>query len=453
MNIQGLKKRVRMFLQWVPFTWNTLFFSVLFWLGYRLLHQPLSKANASNEQLPFVRLMASFIGWFVLGLLLLSVLSVLLTWLYFLWLNAKGKSGLEVHFYTEEKRGKKRQFLDAKVLSAIRPLLGVVKARLLYDEGQLTDKFGLLSARLKKGTLLRDAIVGKSRIELPDIKEYTIKAGMIFFEDFLQLVSLPVQQKVSGTFYQAPDRMPETVAEVSPRQTNTMDIRIEQLRKVEGDLLHYKTFESGDDVRRIVWKVFAKNRNLVVRIPEQMEPYASHLNFYASFYNCLSQDAFGADYFAEMLNLYKINVWSVYKALQEQEWQIKYIPDQEFHLAEERSETERNERVVSNSVWQNNLSTGSYFSPKKGTVLVISSLIDPKELATLLDECDTSVQIIYVPLSHLFRQYVAWHWLKALFFVAPPDRLSRLRSRWLFSPLRRQMLKREKEIERLLGQV
>ncbi len=450
MNKKSWKTKIRSLFQWIPFTWNSVFFALIAWIAYKILYQPINKENATDAQLPFVNLMASFVAWLVLGLILISLLSTVASYLYFLWLRKNQKSSLQIHFYTEEKGDRKRQFLEAGLPYVIRPILGFVKARLYYDDGQLTDKFGLLSARLKKNSLLRDAIVGKSRIELPDIKEYQIRGGILFFEDLFQIISLPVRQHAGGTFYQAPDHMPETIADVSPRQTNTMDIRIEQLRKVEGDLLHYKDFESGDDVRRIVWKVYAKNRDLVVRIPERMEPYASHLNFYASFYSSINTSLIGSEYFAEMLNFYKTNVWSVYKALQQKEWQIKYIPDQEFHLAEQLSDEERAERIISNSEWQRSLSTRDYFPVKKGTVLVISSLTAPGELEKILDEADNSVQIMYVQLSQIFHQYVALHWLKSLFFIAAPDRLSRLKNNWIFSPLRRQILKNEKQIEDLL---
>lgn len=450
MKLKQLKKRILIYTQWIPFTWNTVFFAAIAWIAYKILYQPITKENAIDAQLPFVNLMGAFVAWLVLGLILISILSTIATYLYFLWLRKNKKTALEIHFYTEEKGKRKRQFLEASLAFVFRPILGFVKGRLYYDDGQLTDKFGLLSSRLKKNSLLRDAIVGKSRIELPDIKEYQIRGGILFFEDLFQIISLPVRQAVAGTFYQSPDHMPETIAEVSPKQTNSMDIRIEQLRKVEGDLLHYKSFESGDDVRRIVWKVFAKNRDLVVRIPERMEPYASHLNFYASFYTAINSTIIGTEYFAEMLNFYKSNVWSIYQALQQKEWQIKYIPDQEFHLAEQLSDSERAERIISNSEWQKELSTRDYFSPKKGTVLVISSLTDPKELEKILDEADNSVQIFYVQLSPIFHQYVALNWLKSLFFIPAPDRLSRLKSSWIFSPLRRQILKNEQQIESLL---
>ena len=67
--------------------------------------------------------------------------------------------------------------------------------------------------------------------------------------------------------------------------------------------MNYKDFESGDDVRRIVWKIFAKNKELVVRIPEVINPYASHLHFFASFQN--SMIAADSNYAAGMLDYYK----------------------------------------------------------------------------------------------------------------------------------------------------
>jgi len=450
MKFKQLKARIRSLSQWIPFTWNTFVWGILVWIAVKILYQPINKENAMDAQLPFVRLMGEFVAWFILGIVGLSVLSTVSTWLYFLWMYRNKKSALQVHFYTEEKNNRKKQFLEATLPYVLRPVLGFIKGRLVYDDGQLTEKFGLLSARLKKNSLLRDAIVGKSRIELPDIKEYQIKGSILFFEDLLRIISLPVQQKMGGTFYQAPNYLPEAQSDAAPKKTDDMDIRIEQLRKVEGEYLNYKDFESGDDVRRIVWKVYAKNRDLVVRIPERMEPYASHLYFYASFYNSIGNGIFGNDYYDEMLNFYKSNVWSIYQALEKKEWQIKYVPDQEFHLNHQSGDHERDERIISNSEWQKDLSTRSYFSAQKGTVLVISSLTDTKELAQLLDECNHSVQIIYVPLSKIFRQYAALNWLKRIFFVPSPDRMSKLKSTWLFSPLRRQVLKNEKEIELLL---
>lgn len=450
MTYKQWKNRVLYAFQLIPFTWNTVFLSLLFWAAYKLLYVPVTKENMADAQLPFVRLMAEFVAVFIVALILLSLLSTIATWFYFLWLRRKGKATLQLRFYAEENGNKKKQFFEATLPDVLKPLLGFVKGRLFYDNKQLSDKFGLLSVRRKKNSIIRDAITGRNRIALPDIKEYQIKGGIVFFEDMLHIISLPLLQPIAGNFYQSPKTQLEKVEDVAPKKTDTMDIRIDQLRKVEGEFLNYKDFESGDDVRRIVWKVFAKNRDLVVRIPERMEPYASHLYFYASFYNSLNGEVLGSGYFAEMLNFYKTNVWAIYEELQKKEWKIKYIPDQQFTINEQLSEQEKDERIISNSDWQKSVSARSYFPPKKGTVLVISSLTDAKELAQILDESDNSVQIFYVQLSQIFRQYVALHWFKSLFFIPAPDRLSKLKSSWLFSPLRKQILNNEKELEALL---
>ena len=51
----------------------------------------------------------------------------------------------------------------------------------------------------------------------------------------------------------------------------------------------------------------------------------------------------------------------------------------------------------------------------------------------------------------VFRHFVAWNWLKRIVFLPPKDRLNKLRARWVFSPIRFQVQKREKEIEELLN--
>jgi len=447
------KARLLYAFQYVPFTWNTVIAGIVFWASWSLLHRPEPEKDTPNDALdPFIRALGEFVLWFVLILVSLSVVSTLLTWLYFLLLHRRKESKLEVAF-TIERPGpeqKKKLFIEVALPRVIRPMLGFVKGRLLYDTDHMTAKFGLLSARREKRSMLRNAIAGRSRVTLPDIREYHINGGFVYYEDMLQLISLPVKQAVSSNFYQPPVDLGETIDHIAPKKTETMDVRIDQLRKVEGEYLNYKDFESGDDVRRIVWKLYAKNRDLVVRMPERMEPYASHLYFYASFYNSLGREALFEGYFSEMLNFYKNNVWAIYRELQRKEWQVRYIPDQQFNLPEQADELQRTERIISNSRWQQDKSTRDYFDARSGTVLVISSLTDPEELARMLEETDPSVQIYYVKLSVVFRHLVALSWLKRLFFLPPKDRLSRLKNNWTFSSLRPLIRKREKELEALL---
>ncbi|MEO6833591.1 MAG: DUF58 domain-containing protein [Chitinophagaceae bacterium] len=452
-----IRRKLRYYAQFLPFTINTLLFALIILLVRKFLYTPPVDPKKTddiigyNNSQPFILLMAKIALWMVVAFVCLSVLSTLIAWLYYLWLKKKKTAGLQLEFSLESNTGKNnRVFLNAVLEGAFRPILGFVKGRLYYDDYQITDKFPLLSNQHKKGSFWRTAIRGKSRLRLPDIKEYQIRGGFVFFEDMLRLFSLAVPEDARGHFHQAPVFTKRNEQEVAPRKTETTDIRIDQMRRVEGEHLSYKDFESGDDVRRIVWKVYAKNRELVVRIPERFEPYASHLYFYASFYADFSKAGINGDFGKEMLNYFKNNVWTVYDTLAAKEFEMRYIPDQTVPIAEEGEGGARVAKIISASTWHKDKTLDSYFDIKQGTVLCISSFTDPRELEQILDGGDQGTVIYFIKLSNTFRHMVVLNWLKRLLFLPPKDRLNRLRNKWVFSPIRLQIKKREKEISILL---
>jgi len=451
MNWKQIKWKVRYAWQYFPFTLNTVLCLIAGWGAYKLLYTPTPKGEEPSPFLPFIILMGKMIFIFLVALIILSVLSTILSYLYYLWLHTKKGTRLQVEFATETKKGKNSKlYLNARLDGVIRPPLGFVKARLFYDDNVFTDYFGLLSNKRKEQSLRRQAITGRSRLTLPDIKEYDLKGGFIYFQDMLHVFRLAAAQPISGHFYQPPVLQEGNDAEVFPKKTETMDVRIEQLRRVEGEQLNYKDFEAGDDVRRIVWKVYAKNRELVVRIPELFEPYASHLYFYASFYAAVKAQWMSEGYLKEMLNYYKNNVWTIYDTLAHKEWDMRFIPDQSFNIPEQLTEEEKTARIISNSAWHKDAGLQQYFNPKSGTVLCISSLTDPQELRNVLDRCDASTVVYFVKVSNVFRSYVALNLIRRIIFRPPQDRLSKLRTSWTFSPIRIQIQKREKEIEEIL---
>ena len=452
MNGKQIKWRIRYYLQYFPFTLNTLLCAIAIYFSYKLLYRPIDpKKEAPSALIPFILLMAKMALWFVLGLILLSLVSTLATWLHYLYIRNKRGYKMQVDFTMETVNGKKNKlFLNALIEGIRRPVLGFVKGRLFYDNFDMTDRFSLLSNKLKDKSWWRAAIIGKSRLMLPDIKEYQLKGGFVYFQDMLHIFSLAVSQPVTGHFYQPPVLAEDDDREVYPKKTEQMDVRIEQMRRVEGEHLNYKDFEAGDDVRRIVWKVYAKNRELVVRVPEMFEPYASHLYFYATFHAAVKKQWLNEGYFKEMLNYYKNYVWTVYDTLSKKEWEMRYIPDQNLTVPESISEAEKSARIISNSNWHDDKSMVGYFKPNQGAVLCISSLVDPEELRTIISQCDNSTVVYFIKVSQVFRHFVAWNWIKRLVFLPPEDRLSKLRGRWTFSPIRFQIQKKEKEIEMIL---
>lgn len=455
MNRKSLKWRIRYYLQYFPLTLNAFVFAALCLLFYKLLYRPLPRGGEEPSAfLPFILLMAKMAFWFVLIVVALSALSTLFVWLHFLWLRHNKGVRLELSFVNEKTdRTTGRSIMQATLQGALRPILGFVNGRLYYDDHQLTEHFALLSDKKKENSLfLRSAISGKSRLLLPDVREYQLKGGFIYFRDMLHLFSLAVEQQISGSFYQPPEVQSAAEKDVFPKKTETTDVRIDQMRRVDGEYLNYKDFEHGDDVRRIVWKVYAKSRDLVVRVPEMFEPYASHLYFYASFENSLGKNWTDNEYAREMLNYYKNSVWTIYDSLSKKEWQLRYVPDQQFNLPEHLNSAERSARIISNSTWQQDKELRQYFNPRQGAVLCISSFSDPVQLQHTLDECDPSTVVYFVRCSKVFHHFVAWSWLKRLILLPPKDRLNKVRSRWVFSPLRFQLTKREKKIEEILKQ-
>lgn len=451
MNWKLIKWKVQYALQYFPLTLNTLLCGLAGWGAYKLLYRPVPKGEEPSALLPFIILMGKVTLWFLAALAGLSVISTFVTWIYYLWLRRRKGSKLELEFTTETKKGRKNKlYMNARIDGVIRPVLGFIKARLFYDDNVMTDRFSLLSNKRKEQSLWRAAITGRSRLNLPDIKEYDLKGGFIYFEDMLHIFSLAAAQKIGGHFYQPPVLVKQREADVFPRKTETMDVRIEQLRRVEGEPLNYKDFESGDDVRRIVWKIYARNRELVVRMPELYEPYASHLYFYASFFAPVKAQWLGEGYLKEMLNYYKNNVWTVYDTLSRKEWNMRYIPDQSFNIPEQTEEHAKNARIISNSRWHRDTDLQHYFNPRSGTVLCISSLTDTQELINVLDRCDASTVVYFVKLSNVFKHFAPLNWLARLIFQPPKDRLSKLRTTWTFSPIRVQIQRREKEIEEIL---
>jgi len=448
-------RKLRYWWQYVPFTANTLLLGTAIWLAYHFLfnRRPATQAEESAASfLPFILLMGRLLFWFLLALLMLSLLSTLAAWLWYLWRRQSGKSRLELSFTNETKgrRGRSRLYVNATLPGAFRPLLGFVKGRLFYDDLRLTGKFPLLGSLARRGRLFRSAIAGKSRLLLPDIREYQLRGAFVFFEDMLRLISLPAHETGAGHFYQPPRLLRQEEQPVQPKKTESMDVRIDEMRRVEGELLNYKDFEAGDDVRRIVWKIYAKNKDLVVRTPELFEPYASHLYFYASFHAHLPASWLDAPFLSEMLNFYKNHVWTVYEALTKKEFELRYIPDQPTTLPDSLSDAEKASRTISASTWQQQESLSQYFNTRRGAVLCVSSLNDPQELQQVLEQSGAGTVVYYVALSKTFRHLILWGWLKRLIFLPPKDRLNRLRTRWTFSPLKYQLKSRERIIEKIL---
>lgn len=448
MDWKRFRQKIRFVGQYFPLSLNALIVAVAAYFCYRQLGEASFKENEPSSFAPFLILMGKTAFWFLMALLAFCFLSALVCYLRFLWLKKRRADTLIFEFNHQGKHAGLR--FKATMAAVWRPWLGTVSCRLFYDDGQLTRKLPLLANLREKRVLLRKAIFGKQALALPDIKEYDLSGSFVYFEDLLHLFSFCCFLPQKGHFYQPPQSTKATVLEAQPREVQRDNIRVEESQRMPGDYVLYKDFEGGDDIRRIVWQVYAKNRELVVRIPEERDFFASDINVYASFYTDIPGSQSRNAFAAEMLNFYKNCVWTVLDTLFKKGIALKYISDQPFYGDETQGYEHRIQRNISNAVWQNDRPLTDYFPAGKHGVLLLSSFTKPADLTALLALSKGRVIVYFVPLSAAFRQVVAWTWLKRIFVKAPTDRLKRIRGRWLFSALHAKTKKREKILMKIL---
>ena len=432
---------IRYWWQFFPFRVNALWLAILVYTSYRLLH----KANIeTSSYYGLASLMAKIVLVFGAVMVGFSLLSVLFCIIYFTVSKKANTFDLNAEPAND---GSKKLRIKTTMPYALKPFLGFVKLKLVYDQYEMTDKF-IVSGRMKAGILpIATGLSSINDLYLPDIKDYSFPKVIVYFEDMLQLFSLATSAKGNQQVINLPKSLLRNQEDIPPKKTEEELVRIEQLRKVEGEHLNYKKFEDSDDVRRIVWKIFAKNKELVVRIPEVMDPFASHIYFYASFFNELNWEL-NSNFHRAMLNHYKNCVWTLYDGLSKKEFEVRFIHDQSIHARE--LDLNPTQVAIALSEWQHDTTLIDYFKPKSGSVLCIHSFTPLAELENVLASCESNTTIFFIRLSKTFQSYYVLGWLSRLFLKPPNDELQRMKSRWAWHPLKFKTLNRERRINEVL---
>ncbi|MBK7763708.1 MAG: hypothetical protein IPI46_10105 [Bacteroidetes bacterium] len=379
----------------------------------------------------------------------ISFCSACFCFLHFLYQKGKGNQAiLSLQMHTASKDAHIMQ-LESKLPSAIKPILGFIKMQLVYDKHLLTEKM-ILTERIKRNFFsFNNGVRGLNTLSLPDIKEYHFSDALISFEDMLQFFSFTINIPQSKSLLNLPQSSDPVIEEMNPRKTEEEKIRITTLRKVQGEYLNYKKFEDADDVRRIVWKIFAKHKELVVRVPEIMDPFASHIYMYASFYVDKSFSTQG-EFQQEMSNYFKNAVWSVFDVLHEKEFEVKYISDQ--HSNSQSTTPDETGLILTRANWHHHVELSDYFKAQHASVLCLHSLSSVVDIERTFNDSANHVRVFFIPLSKVFHSQVILNWLMKIIFKPKPDRLNALRSKWVFHPLKFKLQKNEQAILKILKQ-
>ncbi len=446
MNWSGLQKKIKYYSFFLPLRWYGLLFSAALLLVYVWLKAkvPAVSEDGASSFGDIIGLLLKVALVFVLILLMLALLSVLIPYVVFLWQERKKK--IQLLLKTRLNDVSTRTAMHLQLQPIWQPLFGFLRLRLIYDDKLFTPKFSLTSES-SAFRFFKNQLAGNYYWQLPATKEYQVHNCIVYFEDIFQIFSFAVQVPVDSQFFTKPQNNEEAIPSVLPRKTENEETRIEELRRVQGEYLNYKNFEDHDDVRRIVWKIYAKNKELVVRIPETLSPYASHIYLYASFHT-----HFNTGEVAEvpMLNYFKAYVWRAFQQLQTQGFEVRYMTDQELNVAAENVQ-ERVLQQISLSNWHKQNELTQFVQPNNAAVAIVHSLTHVNEVKQLMS--NSNCTILFVPLTDALKVQNIGDWVKWIFVQAEEDELSKYRMLWNLTANRSQILENEKAIRKVLGGV
>ncbi len=440
-------KKIAYYFSFIPFQLN---FFVLLFIVAGTLAIVQNEYMETVEKTYFILLLqtlALFTLVFSLMIVGIAFFTTLISWGYFLLYKNSTKEAPVTASIGEGKTASSGYVaLCMYARGIIKPLLGHVKSRVVFEDNSITPALALDQPVFTKSKIIRSGLKAARPVWIPDIKEHEVKKVVLYFEDMFRLFSIPFVMNNLQKLLTVPSELDRIEVDVHPDKTVEQEQRIQTPKRIQGELFNYKYFEAGDDIRRIVWKIYAKNKDLVVKIPETTDPYASHIYFHPSFY---SVKMIAPDLQNTMLNYYKVKIRQVYEALGRTEFTVKYVPDQELNIPEHTEEDPAWLYQLSTSVWQPSREVTDAMTAKKEGIYCISSFVPANEVEEILANKTPDTLVFFVKLSDMWQNRTVFNML-SLFMKTEEHPLDTLKRKWLFSPGRKKIMTNEKQIQKYL---
>lgn len=404
-----------------------------------------------NQRTIYYDIFLPVLLWSAVSVFALCFVSTLTMWFIFSRSYRNGKISLQLKFGEEMSANAGWVPFTLTIKGAWRPMLGTIRGRLVFGGMKLSSPVLLDENVREKGKLMRVGVKGRGETMLNDRGIYDVEEVQLFFNDMIGTISLPFTIHASKQFYTLPKEMKELQLAAHPNATEEQTQRIPIPKRIEGEFINYKDFESGDDVRRIVWKIYARNGELVVRIPEIKDPYASHLYFYASFYNPDTEKQTGL-FETELLNSYKDRLRNIFEALQKNGFDVRVPHDQPTQNVAGVSMKKNEMFHLTAANWQKDTAPNEFVQGGKAAFVCVSSHTPVDEISVMLNNIPDYVPVVGIKLSEAIPSMFRFR-IKAMMFSEEDEKPAEgLRRPWMISPLRGKLKKNETEIERLFRQ-
>ncbi len=440
------KKRFDQWFTFFPLQGYLIAFALCSFGGHLFLnHQFLSEPSLFNDLLAALIKLVRLV-FFPLLLAGLATVLIPFVWLWIEYKQRKLKISLESPSDVSEGH---QQELRFNIHPLWQPLFGQVYYQLIYGSGkERSPKFSLV----RKENILGYAGQiqnGWYKWPVPGVKEYEVDAMIIYMEDFFHFFRFAIKVKVNQSFFTQPANLQHPPLDISPGKTENEDIRIRDWRKVQGEWINFKSFDDSDDVRRIVWKIYARNKELVVRTPEILNPYASHVSLFVSFFDAL-EARFSDAVNNVCLDFYKSACFTLHNILIKQGLKVRLYTDAKGMEENQHQKPEEVAYAFAKCQWQNEVSIEEFIEIKNNPVICISSLSKAEHVENMLESIPPDASVFFVPLSHAAPFPRGWNWIKWLWVETEKEPSYRVSLLWYISPVRRKVLENEKRIRSIL---
>lgn len=422
----------------IPISWYLLLFVGAVSVVFAQL-KPHSD-DASNATIFLYSFVQRFI-WITAAIVLtFSLLSAFLPWLFF---KQKKTSGNVKVLLDRRDNNHIKLYLQ----SSMKPIGGFLKLRFMFHNRQASDVFLLepvIDPRAEKGYT---AYVLKT--ELPNIAVYDLDKLVFYFADFMQFFRFPLSLDKQYLLIQTPEKQDWQNPQIRPQKTLTETQKVFSNRKSAGDLLHFKQYESNDDIRRIVWQLYAKTGELVVRNPEIHSQYASDALIYASFYNKVNIPE-DKNLSLQMLDFYKNIIYTSFQKLKEEDEFAVYVTTDQNSKAPITSEKEVKDHIAACG-WQHTRSLSALNKKDNVSLLIVSSLDDADEVAEIAQNESLGLEILFVPLSEAFSKPSKKAWIQWIFTHQKNNKYVWNLLQWRLSPMRQRIVDNEARLQHIIS--
>ncbi|MBS1976662.1 MAG: hypothetical protein JST46_04795 [Bacteroidetes bacterium] len=438
-------RRSSQFAPWMVVRWALVLAAICFGIALTWLRREYGQPD-SNVWLVmgyFLQLLL----WSVLGMVVVTLTSSLVCWLMFRYQYMRGKIKVEVQLGDGLVAEAGRVRLTVQVKGPVwRPFLGLVRGSIAFRQESVPHEV-LLDHNLRAPREWRRfGIAGHGTVWLHNRGIHDAEGVWLFFQDLFGLVSWPSRVLQVHQLVALPVTQPTVKVHTQPFATEEQKYRIDVPRRVEGELVNYKEFETGDNIHRIVWKIYAKSGELVVRIPEIKDPYASHVYLYMSFFRGFGEEG---PLEVELLNVYKDRCRQLWESMGKSGHQIRLPHDQE--IPQLAGVGDRHTELVQMAAqrWQTRLTPSEFVNPQKAALVCVSSMVPAEEVQTLLKKVPEHVPVVVVKLSTAIPSPFRIS-LRDIFFRPEGRPADRLRQPWLLSSLRKKVLQNEQAVNNML---